>query len=41
MATKGHKRGQDKDSQQKKRAEMDRELRKIRAEMNRLALKMQ
>jgi hypothetical protein len=40
MATEGHKCGRREDLQQKRKAEMDQELNKIRAEMDRLALKM-
>jgi hypothetical protein len=41
MATEGHRHGQGKDRQQKSKAEMDKELEEIRAELNRLELKMQ
>jgi hypothetical protein len=41
MVTEGHERGQDKDRQQKRKAETDKELKEIRAQMEKLALKMQ
>jgi hypothetical protein len=41
MATEGHERGQRGGRQQKRKEEIDKELSEIRAEMERLALKMQ
>jgi hypothetical protein len=41
MATEGHKCGQGKDCQQKRKVEIDKELEEIRAEMEKLRLRMQ
>jgi hypothetical protein len=41
MATEGHRHGQGKDRQQKRKAEMDKELEEIRVELDRITLKMQ
>jgi hypothetical protein len=41
MATEGHRHGRGKDHQQKRKAEVEKELSEIRAEMERLAFKMQ
>jgi hypothetical protein len=41
MATEGHKCGQGADRKKKSKAKIDKELSEIRAEMERLALKMQ
>jgi hypothetical protein len=41
MVVEGHKRGRREDFPQKRKVEMDKELSEIRAEMEKLALKMQ
>jgi hypothetical protein len=41
MATEGHKHGRREDCPQKRKVEIDKELSEIRAEMEKLALKMQ